>query len=103
MIEVVTIQALWDGSRLEIRPVYGQGWELLTSDKRPIGKRQSMSVVDVDSVTAFQLEASFYAAMREVGDHWDLAQRNLHADAVIDAVTDGPWPESLTDSPPAGV
>lgn len=74
MLDLVRVEVRWDGSRLLVRTVFGQGWELLTESERPPGRQQQHQCAALTDMTSFQLEAALYAAMREIGDNWQQAR-----------------------------
>lgn len=75
MYEVVSIRVQWNGADLEVRPVFGKGWSMLTGYREPIGRRQTMSCGSIHDLTNFQLEAAIYSAMTTIGNLWDDAQK----------------------------
>ncbi len=77
MLDLFRIEVGWDGSRMVLCPVYGQGWELLAGERRPIGKRYTVACSQMGDVDSFNLEAVLYAVSRDIGDCWEQASREV--------------------------
>jgi len=95
MLDVFRIEAAWDGRRLVLCPVYGQGWELLAGERRPIGKRYTVACSQVSDVDSFNLEAVLYAVSRDIGDCWEQVRREAQPNTQVQLTFDGDFPEQL--------
>jgi hypothetical protein len=37
-----------------------------------------MSLTELETTTAFELESALYSVMRQIGEEWDIVQREQH-------------------------
>ena len=92
MLDLFKIEVGWDGSRIVLAPVYGQGWELLAGESRPVGKRYTRACAQMSDLDSFTLEAALYTVSREIGDCWEQARREPEANPQLQLVADEDMP-----------